>query len=450
LLNISHAIIDFNLQNHYNLNMEKTYERLIENQIRDMFDELPAISIDGLKGIGKTVSGRRIANTVYELDQIYDFEVISNDVNILSTAAPPVLIDEWQKISSVWDYVRRCVDKGAIPGNYLLTGSIANSDVNIHSGAGRIIKIKMFPLSLQERISNYPTVSLGRLLNSEVPFTEEIKGRTEFGFVDYVNEIVMSGLPGLRKYSPRRRHAMIGSYVDNLLSHEFKQQGVKIRQPQTLLRWLKAYAAAVSTDAGYSEILDASTAGEGSKPAANTTISYREALTNLWLIDELQAWLDGEDYFSRLKRTPKHYLADPAIAAYLLNFDSAILSGRSNAQKPTTGFDEKYGSITGRLFESLVQLSLNTYSAANEATLSYLATRNGDHEVDFIVQRENSVVAIEVKLAQTITDSDVRHLLWFKKNIGNRLSDAIIITTGPIAYRRPDGIAVVPAALLGA
>jgi predicted AAA+ superfamily ATPase len=430
--------------------MEKAYDRLIENLINELFDELPSIAIDGLKGIGKTVSCSRIANTVFELDQTYDFEVISNDVNILSSSTPPVLIDEWQKIPSVWDFIRRRVDKGAAPGNYLLTGSIANADVNIHSGAGRIMKIKMYPLSLQERMIETPTVSLGRLLNSIVPFTEEIQGRSEVSFADYMSEIVSSGLPGLRNYSPRRRSSMIGSYIDNLLSHDFLQQGIKIRQPQTLLRWLKAYAAAVSTDAGYNEILDASTAGEGNKPSTKTTLSYREALSNLWLIEELPTWIDGEDYFSRLKRTPKHYLADPAICAYLLNFDNVILSGKSHAEKPATGFDKKYGSITGRLFESLIHLSLNSYSSVNEASLSYIATRNGDHEVDFIVQRDNSIVAIEVKLAPVITDADVKHLKWLKNNIGDRLKDALIITTGPIAYRRSDGIAVVPAALLGA
>jgi predicted AAA+ superfamily ATPase len=86
----------------------------------------------------------------------------------------------------------------------------------------------------------------------------------------------------------------------------------------------------------------------------------------------------------------------------------------------------------------------------NDATLSFLKTRNGDHEIDFIVQRGSSVLAIEVKMTQVVDESDVKNLLWLKTNMGNKLTDAMILTTGPAAYRLPNGIAVVPAALLGA
>jgi predicted AAA+ superfamily ATPase len=108
------------------------------------------------------------------------------------------------------------------------------------------------------------------------------------------------------------------------------------------------------------------------------------------------------------------------------------------------------GGITGRLFASLIQLSLRTYAAVNGADLSYLKTRNGDHEIDFIMQKGRSVIAIEVKMAQEISDSDVKHIKWLRNALKEELTDAIVINTGPAAYRRGDGIAVVPAALLGA
>jgi predicted AAA+ superfamily ATPase len=161
-------------------------------------------------------------------------------------------------------------------------------------------------------------------------------------------------------------------------------------------------------------------------------------------------WLQGEDYFARLKRTPKHYIADPAIAAYLLDYgydELTLPSAGGNALK--TRFDEKYGSITGRLFESLMHLSLNVYATVNGAKLAYLKTRNADHEVDFIVWRGTKVVAIEVKMTQAVDEKDVKNLLWLKANLDENLTDAIIVTTGPVAYRMPCGIAVVPAALLG-
>jgi len=431
--------------------MDKQYDRFIETQIKDIFEEFPALAIDGLKAIGKTVSSKRIARTVYELDRTRDLEFIENDIERLSSDEKPVLIDEWKNVPSTWDYVRRAVDDGAPAGSYLLTGSTSDSDVNVHSGAGRILRLRMFPLSLAERALVTPSVSLRTLLQSNTPFSTHIQGESGLTFSDYIHEIISSGLPEIRQYSDARRPKMFKSYIDNMLSHEFKQQGVTIRQPTTLRRWLTSYAAATATDASYSEILDAGTAGISDKPAYKTTISYREALTNLWMLDEIPPWIEGENYFSRLKQTPKHYLADPAISAHLLGLNTSILSGRDKVtNKIQTVFDKKYGSITGRLFESLMQLSLRVYAEANDAQLYFLRTYDGSHEIDFILQQDDKVIAIEVKLSISITNEDVTHLQWLRSQMGERLTDALIITTGPLAYRRSDGIIVVPAGLLTA
>jgi predicted AAA+ superfamily ATPase len=99
---------------------------------------------------------------------------------------------------------------------------------------------------------------------------------------------------------------------------------------------------------------------------------------------------------------------------------------------------------------ALVHQSLRVYASVNGAELSYFHTQNGNREIDFILTRGAQTIAIEVKAAPTVTDGDVRHLIWLQKVMGERLADKLIITTGPIAYRRPDGVAVVPASLLGA
>ncbi|MCL2047034.1 MAG: AAA family ATPase, partial [Oscillospiraceae bacterium] len=294
--------------------MKQQYERLIEPYLINLMKEFPAIAIDGLKGVGKTVSTKKIASTAYELDKPRDYEIIANIPETLLQVSSPVLIDEWQRVPSVWDFVRRAVDEGIGAGTFLLTGSISSTNTNIHSGAARIIRRKMYPLSLAERAIEIPTVSIAEMLETEKPFQAKVSGITGVSSKNYINEIVASGLPDFRSYTTQSRKIAIESYIDNILSHDFSQQGVRIRQPETLLRWLRAYSAAISTDAGYSEILDASTAGEGHKPAAKTTIAYREALENLWLLDELQPWIDGESFFSNLKLSPKHYLADPAFA----------------------------------------------------------------------------------------------------------------------------------------
>lgn len=108
------------------------------------------------------------------------------------------------------------------------------------------------------------------------------------------------------------------------------------------------------------------------------------------------------------------------------------------------------GTWVGALFESLTAQSVRVYAAASDATVGHLRTKNTDHEIDLIVEdSQRRVVAIEVKLAATVNDRDVRHLNWLRDQIGSRLSERVIVTTGEFAYRRPDGVAVVPLALLG-
>jgi predicted AAA+ superfamily ATPase len=107
------------------------------------------------------------------------------------------------------------------------------------------------------------------------------------------------------------------------------------------------------------------------------------------------------------------------------------------------------GTLLGALFESLVTLSVRVYAQAAEARTAHLRTWSGEREVDLIVQHGRRILAIEVKLGHTPEEHDVRHLHWLRNELGEDLADALVITTGPAAYRRPDGIAVVPAALLG-
>jgi len=306
----------------------------------------------------------------------------------------------------------------------------------------------MYPLSLVERDLENPVISIGAMFSAASPFTLPIAGKTGFSAVRYIQEIVSSGMPEFRKLSSSGRKIAFESYFANMLSHEFVQQGVRLRQPETMMRWLRAYAAAVSTDAGYTEILDASTAGVSDKPAAKSTIAYREALENLWLLDELAPWVWGEDFFSGLKRSPKHYLADPAFAAYLLGLDEKTLSGPNGWPLQAERFDKKYGSILGRLFESLVYLSLVTYASVNNAKLYFVKTHKGEREIDFVLQKDTKIVACEVKFSQGVSPSDGKHLKWLMRKVGNHCCDAMIITAGSTAYRREDGIAVVPAVLL--
>lgn len=424
--------------------MSSSYSRrIIDTTLDELMTEFPAIALEGPKAVGKTATARQRVNTEYRLDDELDRERFVNAREPFIGMHPPILVDEWQHIPSVWNTIRRRVDDGAGAGTFLLAGSAAPAGADIHSGAGRIQRLRMRPLSLAERGLDAPVVSVSAAFDHRVG---DVTGSTEIDFTDYAREMTASGFPGIRRFSAPRRAEAIRSYIDNVIDREFADQGLRVRRPDALRRWLRAYASATATETSYSSILDVATPGEGNKPAASTTIAYRDVLQSLWLLDEVGPWDPTGTSITRLSQTPKHYLADPALAASLLQLDQeALLDGPLEPD-----FGPKYGSIAGRLFESQIALDVQTYAAASSAHVSYLRTRNGTREIDFVLQRGRRVVAIEVKLAPTVTDHDVRHLHWMREHLGGRLAEAIIVTTGRDAYRRAaDGIIVSPAALLG-
>jgi hypothetical protein len=165
-----------------------------------------------------------------------------------------------------------------------------------------------------------------------------------------------------------------------------------------------------------------------------------------WILDPVPAWLPARNHLNRLSQPPKHHLADPAFAVWLLGLDQeALLSGvESDLTIP------RDGTLLGQLFESLVILSVKTFAQASEARVGHLRLKGGRREIDLIIERaDQRVVAMEVKLSSVIDQNDVKHLLWLREKIGDDLLDAVVVNTGHRAYRRKDGIAVVPAALLG-
>ncbi|MDR2564929.1 MAG: DUF4143 domain-containing protein, partial [Bifidobacteriaceae bacterium] len=398
----------------------------------------------GPKGVGKTATARRRARSVLSLDVAENRQRHRADPELITRLPPPVLIDEWQREPDCWDVVRRHVDNGAAKGRYLLAGSATVPEgTQIHSGAGRIVGFHMRPMSLPERAVAETTVSLSGLLAGGAV----IEGSTAVRLAHYVEELTASGLPGIRPQPPRMRRLLLDSYLDQALSKELPEQGRAVRRPEALRAWLSAYAAATATTASYERILAAATPGEGDKPSRGAVTRYRDILSELYLLDPLPAWLPGRNRLKRLGQAPKHYLADPALAARLLRVSpDALLAG--NAETPRiAGAD---ASLLGALFEHLAALSVRVHAAGSEARVYHLRTERGEHEVDLIVETDDArVVAFEVKLAQTVEDRDVRHLRWLSEQLGGNLVDAAVLTTGTHAYRRRDGIAVVPLALLG-
>lgn len=417
--------------------------RIVDQTLDEVFPDLAAIALEGAKGVGKTATASERAATVLSLNDPNEHAAVAGNLDLVTHVPAPVLIDEWQLEPRVWDRVRRAVDDGSIGGRFLLAGSAGVAPgIRIHSGAGRIVSIAMRPMSLSERGVTMPTVSLSALLAGD---SQEIAGTSEFDVARYTEEILRSGFPGIRDLPERARQLQLDSYVVRIVERELPENGVSVRRPSALRAWLAAYAAATATSASYSTILDAATPGDADKPARQTAAAYREHLRRIFVLDPLDAWIPSFSPLKRLTYTPKHHLVDPALAARLMGIDkTGLLRGEGGRVSTATG------TWLGALFESLVTQSVRVYADAAAATVGHLRTKNGDHEVDLIVEGQSrSCIAIEAKLANTVDDRDVRHLNWLHEQIGDRLIDRLVIYTGRLAYRRTDGVAVIPLALLG-
>ena len=375
--------------------------RTVDLELDELLPLAPAIAIDGPKGVGKTDTARRRATTTWLLDDEDQRRVAAADFGLTAVPAGTLLLDEWQKLPQVWDSVRRRVDAGAPPGSYLLTGSATPTDAaGTHSGAGRILSLRMRPMALPERGRATPTVSLARLLEGG---RDPVSGDSGYGLTDYADAIVASGFPGIMNAPPRLRRGLLDAYLQRIIDRDLPDHGFAVRRPETLRRWLAAYAAASSTTTSYSRMLDATTGGDGAQPAHTTTIVYRDLLTRR-----------------------------------LLGLSSSSLLNASGAH------------MMGPLFESLATLTVRVAAQAAEARVYHMRTQGGRHEVDLVVEGvDGQIVGIEVKLAAAVGDSDVKHLIWLRDQIPDRVADLVVVTTGKAAYRRPDGVAVVPLALLG-
>lgn len=408
--------------------------RVVDAELDVLLRGAPAIALEGPKGVGKTTTAVRRAKHVLELDDPLQCTLLEADPERLARGPHPVLLDEWQRFPRSWDLVRRSVDADSRPGRALLTGSAVPVGVPIHSGAGRILTLRMRPLSLAERQLVAPTVSLAAMLTGDRPL---VTGTSPLSLVDYAEEIVASGFPAIRGTSGRVRRGLLDGYIQRVVARDFADQGRSVRQPEALLGWLRAYAAATATSASYQSLLDAANPGEAERPARSTVVAQRAVLEQLWIIDPQPAWLPTRNPLTRLGQAPKHHLADPALAARLLGVDaSALIDSRVE--------------LFGQFFESFVTLAVRVYAQPAEARVLHLRTRNGDREIDLIVERDDGrVLAMEVKLSPVVRDEDVRQLHWLRERLGRLLLDAVVVTTGREAYRRTDGVAIVPAALLG-
>jgi len=414
--------------------------RVIDDELDELFVQLPAVLLDGAKGVGKTSTAEQRCTAMRRLDVEAERQVVASDPAVLSTDARPLLIDEWQRVPATWDAVRRLVDEDPRGRQFLFTGS-APTTVS-HSGAGRITSMRMRPLTLSERGVEAPSVSLASLLRGD----GTVSGRTQVALPEYVAEMVSGGFPGLRHLEGRALTRQLDSYIERIASHDLREAGLAVQRPATVMAWLRAYAAATGTTASWEKIRMAATVATDAHPARTTTQPYIELLTALRILDPVPAWLPSNNHLGALTQSPCHHLADPALAARLVKRSATRLL-RGDAPEPAQPRD---GGFLGGLFESLAALSVRVFAQACDAQVHHVRTQMGRHEVDFVVESDDGVLGVEVKLASVIDTRDVRHLHWLRDKLGDECIDTVVLYAGPEAYRRTDGVAVVPLALLGA
>ncbi len=331
-------------------------------------------------------------------------DLIEADPSRLTDAPEPILIDEWQHWPPSWDFVRRAVDDDPRPGRVIVTGSTSLRNPQTHSGAGRIVSLRMRPLTLPERGEVVPAVSLTDLLSGQAG---KIAGESAYRLEDYTEQIVGGGFPGVQSLSSAARAVQLDGYIRRIVERDFPEAGKDVRNPAGLLRWMRAFAAATSSTATFETIREAAATGHANPPPRSSTIPYRDALERIWISDPVPPWHPVGVRIDRLAEGPKHHLADPALATALLGASVPdLLAGR-----PVGPAIPRDGHLLGALFESLVALSVRVFAQAASA--------------------------------------EVHHLHWLKAQMGDQLTDMVLVNTGRHAYRRPDGIAVIPLALLG-
>ena len=231
--------------------------RLIDHQLDYLLHELPAIALEGARGVGKTHTALRRAHTVFHADNAEQAELLRASLDQLGTLDLPVLVDEWQNTPEAFDAIRRLVDAKTTAGSFLLTGSRPPINHPVHSGAGRIDFLRMRPLAMAERYPEHQSVFLSELMAGD----HEIEGHSPLSLRDYVSEIVSSGLPGIRPLSAPARATRLEGYINRIVERDFVESGINIRRPETLRLWLRAYASATGSTASYEKILGAATPG---------------------------------------------------------------------------------------------------------------------------------------------------------------------------------------------
>jgi uncharacterized protein len=410
-------------------------KRFADTALAERLRSAGAILIEGTKGCGKTETATQIANSVVRFDADEQVKIrMELDPESVLAGAVPRLLDEWQEYPQIWNYVRRALDERKRKGQFILTGSATPDDrVKRHSGAGRFSVIKMRPMSLFERGWSTGEVELAALLQGEKPHSASVA----FDLKELAEKITLGGWPGLIGAGASEGLRFAADYISLIAEADLSKVSEKRRDPYKVLRLLQSVARNISTEATLTTLAK-DTGGSDGQLNDETVAEYLSALERLMTVENLPAWSTHIRSADTLRKAPKRHFADPSLAVGALGL---------SIDKLTT--DLKY---FGLLFESLAIRDLKIYAEAGGGRVFHYRDSRG-LEIDTVIEyADGTWGAFEIKLGIGSADAAAENLLKFADKIDTEKvkapSSLTVLTANGFAYRRPDGVNVVPLSVL--
>jgi predicted AAA+ superfamily ATPase len=410
--------------------------RIVDQEIVACLSAAGAVVLEGPKACGKTASARQHAASEVLLDVDANARAAVSVAPDLVLGGPtPRLLDEWQVEPALWNLVRRAIDVRRAPGQFILTGSaVPPDDVTRHTGAGRILRVRMRPMSLLESGRSSGAVSLARLMHGEMVATPD-PGLT---VAELATVIAVGGWPAIRRLPVEAALRAMRAYVDEIRRADIHRVTGTRHDPQRVGRLLAALARHVSTCATLTRL--GADAGGGDGPLNGETVrAYLDALQQLMVVEDQPAWRPHLRSRSRLRTSPTRHFVDPALA---------VAAARATPARLLADLE-----WLGLLFESLVVRDLRIHAQALDAEVRHYRDESG-LEVDAIVERADGAwAAFQVKLGQRWVDEAAASLLTFAERVDTARCGAprmlgVIVASG-MGYRRADGVAVIPVGALG-
>lgn len=412
-------------------------KRIVDAELAERLASTGAVVIEGPKACGKTATARRAAASEVLLDiNAAARQAVAVDPRLILTGPVPRLIDEWQTAPAVWNHIRREVDERGRPGQFILTGSaVPADDVTRHTGAGRLTRLRMRPLSLFEAGRSTGAVSLAALLAGEPPRCPD----PGLAVADLAELACLGGWPGLQGLGRAAALRAVGDYLEEVRRTDIGKADGRRRDPAKVGRLLRALARNTATYASAPTL--ATDAGGGDGPLkGHTVLAYLAALERLMVVEDLDAWAPHLRSRSRVRGAAKRHFVDPSLAAAALGASPERLLKDLN--------------LLGFLFESLVVRDLRVYAQA----LGWKALQYRDNtglEVDAVLEAaDGGWAAFEVKLGPGQVEEAAASLLRFSARVdtakcGMPSALAVIVGSG-YGLVRPDGVAVIPIGALKA